>query len=129
MHKAVAFTGLLACSSLICWGAKAETALEVQSWCKPFVTAKLGANKRIWAEENEDAGFCWGAFAAIQELSRFRKSSGATMIDVCAPSDSSRLQFIKIFSKYVDDHPANAHETFALIAYLSLSEAFPCDRS
>jgi hypothetical protein len=83
MRKAVAFTGLLACSSLICWGAKAETALEVQSWCKPFVTAKLGANKRVWAEENKDTGFCWGAFAAIQEFSRFRKS-GAAMIDVCA---------------------------------------------
>jgi hypothetical protein len=130
MYKIFVFTGLLACSSLICWGAKAETALEVQSWCKPFVTAKLGTNNSVArVEEDPYTDFCWGAFAMIQEFSRFVRGDGTAMIDICAPSDSTRIQFIKIFYKYVDDHPANAHKPFAEIAYRSLSVAFPCNRS
>jgi hypothetical protein len=60
---------LLLCS--VSLDAKAETALEVQSWCKAVVNGKLGTNDTISYPPNHDTGFCWGAFGAIQELSKY----------------------------------------------------------
>ena len=106
--------------------AKAETALEVQSWCKAVVNGKLGANDTISYAPNHDTGFCWGAFGAIQELSKYAWDDGTRLLRVCAPADSSRLQYIKVFSKFVDDHPEDVHYEFARVARQALASAFPC---
>ena len=106
--------------------ANAETALEVQSWCKPVVNAKLGANDTISYKPTHDTGFCWGAFAAIQELSKYRWDDRTLLLRFCPPPTSSRLQYIKVVSKYVDDHPEDGHQEFAGVARLALASAFPC---
>lgn len=124
MRKAIAFVALMICS--VSLHAKAESALEIQSWCKGIVNAKLGANHTIFYTPNYNTGFCWGAFGAIQEFSRFLRNDNTPMIDVCAPPNSTRLQLIKIFSKYVDDHPESANRSFAIIALRALTRAFPC---
>jgi hypothetical protein len=114
---------LLLCVSSL--GARAETALEVQSWCKELVHAKIPADNRVFFKEDVYSGFCWDAFAVIQQFSRYTRN-GTLLLGMCAPADSTRLQFIKIFSKYVDDHPETAHRSFADVARLSLTEAFRC---
>jgi hypothetical protein len=103
-----------------------ETALVVQSWCKAIVSAKFGADRRVFFTQNQDTGFCWGAFATIQELSKYASSENARMLGICTPSTSTRIQLIKIFSKYVDDHPEAANQSFSDVALLSLTQAFPC---
>jgi hypothetical protein len=91
MHKAVAFTGLLACSSLICWRAKAETALEVQSWCKPFLTATFDANKTFWLrEQNQQRAFV-GAhlqrYKSIRGLLGNVAPAPGVLSDRCSPRE------------------------------------------
>jgi hypothetical protein len=113
---------------------RAETALEVESWCKPIANAAFGENGEISYHSNSDTEFCWGAFATIEELSRVLSSYSyndntltcTPLIGICAPSAVTRVQMIKIFSKYVDEHPDKSHLEFAVIARLSLAEAFPC---
>jgi hypothetical protein len=104
----------------------AETALEVQAWCKPVVNAEQLENSMIHYKGTHDTGFCWGGFATIQELAHYEWDSGTTILRFCPPPTLSRLQFIKIFSKYVDDHPEQGHEGFSRVAMLALTSAFPC---
>ena len=108
-------------------GATAQSALEVQSWCEPIVTAQIPSAGRILFPTNFNTGFCWGAFGAMQDISRIVIDRGRLLL-VCAPADSSRLQFIRVFYKYVSDHPEPANQPFGVIAQWSLAEAFPCVR-
>ncbi len=118
-----AAAALILCLSSL--GAEAETALEVQSWCKQIVNSKIHADNRVFFKEDVYSGFCWGTFAVVQQFSRY-SSNGTLLLGMCAPADSTRLQLVKIFSKYVDDHPETAHRSFADVARLSLTEAFRC---
>jgi hypothetical protein len=104
--------------------------LEVQSWCQAIANAKHGADNTIFYEPTRETGFCWGAFGAIQGLSKLMwSSSKAPMLGICAPEQSTRVQYIKIFSKYVSDHPETAHKDFAYIARLALQDAFLCSEA
>jgi hypothetical protein len=100
MRKLIVLTALVLCCASV--DAKAadtalETALEVQSWCKQIVTAKIAADSRLFFKLSHDTGFCWGAIGAIQDLARINTDDGTPMIGICAPSESTRLQMIKIF--------------------------------
>jgi hypothetical protein len=106
--------------------AKAETALEVQSWCQDIVHAELTTDKRVLFEPRYVTGFCWGVFGALQEISRIPVEIDGHLYLFCPPQNSTRVQFIKVFSRFVDTHPATANEEFGLIAVIALSHAFPC---
>lgn len=118
-------SGLVLVTSLD--GANAENALEMQSWCEPIATARILSPGTIHFQPTFNTGICWGAFGAIQEISRIYSDNGM-VLGVCAPEDSTRDQLIKIFYKYVTDHPDTANQPFGLIARLSLMDAFPCAR-
>jgi hypothetical protein len=44
-----------------------------------------------------------GAFTAVQELVTITDPPDGPLLEVCVPSDSTRLQMIKIFQKYTED--------------------------
>jgi hypothetical protein len=92
--------------------ANAETALEVQSWCKPVLNGRLGTDGMIYYTVTAETSFCWGAFAAIQEVSKYMWDDSTRLLGFCPPETSTKVQFIKIFSKYVDDHPEDANQAF-----------------
>ena len=94
--KTVALAMMVCAAS---FGANAETALEVRSWCNPVANAKLGANDVISYPPNHNTGFCWGAFATIQEFSKYRWPDNSMYLGFCPLPTSSRLQYVKVFSK------------------------------
>ena len=107
--------------------AKAETALEVKSSCKAVLRVRDSKADYLNLPRNFDAGFCWGAFASLQEISSsFPEGETSSLLGCCPPPDSTRLQYIRIFSKYVDDHPEAGQEDFVTVAIQSLQLAFPC---
>jgi hypothetical protein len=121
MHRAIVAAALMALS--ISTPTYAQTALEVESQCRGFATAAVYADGRVQFPAGGE--FCWGAFTSIQQLSRL------TMVDVpllrfCAPTDSTRLQFIKVFLAYSQRHPEKSHLDFGMTALQALIEAFPC---
>ena len=103
-----------------------ETTLEMQSWCKPFATIKVGEGRTFTMPSDYESRVCWGAFASIQELSRIVNDDGKPMIGFCTRSSSTRIQLIQIFLRYAQEHPEQANSDFAWVAGKALSEAFPC---
>jgi hypothetical protein len=85
--------------------AQVETALQVQSWCRAVANAPVRSDDRIGMEQTFDASFCWGAFATIQLLTEYVRADGTRVLGICVPPNSTRLELVKIFSKYLDEHP------------------------
>lgn len=111
--------------------ANAETALEVKSWCEPIAHGKRLSNGSIISDNTREQGFCWGAFAAIQGLSRLYKSKDldTPILHFCPPEKSTRGQFIAVFVRHVEEHPELGHEEFSWTAVNALVKAFPCSKS
>ncbi len=125
VHKSIAF--IVTAIVIASLPAKAETAREVHSSCKAVVGAKALNDDLLDLPGNFETGFCWGAFTSFQQISTiYREGEKASLLGNCAPPDSDRLQYIKIFSQYVDDHPKLGNEEFITVAAEALREAFPC---
>jgi hypothetical protein len=108
--------------------AKAETAAEVRASCKDVLKVKAKQkDDYLNFPSNFETGFCWGAFASLQQISGFFPENGKqSLLGCCPPPDSTRLQYIKIFAKYVDEHPEFGEEDFAAVAIQALQAAYPC---
>lgn len=127
VRTGTAFISLLLLLDLL-GGAEAETALEMQSWCGPIVNAQVPAPGTIHFVPTFETGLCWGSFAAIQQISKIYNDNDGTTIEICAPEDSTRYQFVRVFYKYVNDHPELANLPFAVVAQRALAQGFPCRR-
>lgn len=121
MRSVIAILFLLTASPAV-----AETALEVQSWCRAVANAEIREDGFIHFFSNQETGFCWGAFAGIQDFVIWTDKDGARILGLCVPAKATRLQLIKIFVKYVDDSPNIAHEPFTGVAVRAFAAAFPC---
>ena len=106
--------------------AKVETAGEMQSRCIGVAKAVKGSDRSIEFLATPDSYQCWGAFTAVQELVTITDPTDGPLLEVCVPSDSTRLQMIKIFQKYVGDHPEDGRLTFGYVVLKALWKAFPC---
>ena len=73
-------------------------------------------------------GFCWGAFALLQELGAVSTDGKNRLLGFCPPEDSTRIQFIRVFLKYAQDNPSELNKRFAYVAWDSLRAAFPCSQ-
>jgi hypothetical protein len=49
------------------------------------------------------------------------------ILRACQPSEVTIRQVMRIFVKFLDDHPEKLHLFPATIVHLSLSEVFPCN--
>jgi hypothetical protein len=106
--------------------AKAETAREMQLRCTGVAKAVKGSDRSIEFLASPDSYRCWGAFTAVQELVTIADPTDGPILEVCVPSDSTRLQMIKIFQKYAGDHPEDGHLPFGYVVLKALWKAFPC---
>ena len=106
--------------------AKVETAGEMQSRCIGVAKAVKGSDQSIEFLATPDSYRCWGAFTAVQELVTITDATDGPLLEVCVPSDSTRLQMITIFQKYAGDHPEDGHLTFGYVVLKALWKAFPC---
>ena len=103
-----------------------ESALELESWCKFIDTAPMRSDGTVGIPMTSRAQYCWGAFGAILQLSTAADSDGVTLLKICPPRKSTEVQVIKIFVRYVERHPEQAHLLFTQVALYALTEAFPC---
>ena len=115
--------GLLFCILTLPASVRAETALEVQSGCRPIAAAEVTPQGIIIPPNGLK---CWGAFGAVQDLIALTDATNRRLLQVCAPPNSTRRQLVLIFQKYVEQHPERAHEHFGIMVLDALGEAFPC---
>jgi hypothetical protein len=104
-----------------------EAAGMVAGWCRAIASVVERPDHSFPMPRDAETHFCWGAFAAIQQLAWLEDPRTHMMVlQVCAPKESSRLQFIRIFRRYVSDHPELEHLDFAAVAQNALAQSFPC---
>lgn len=63
--------------------------------------------------------YCMGYVAALVD------AMGANRV-ICPPSTVTQGQTMAIFSKYLDDHPEELHQSATYIAVVAFTDAFPC---
>jgi hypothetical protein len=56
-----------------------------------------------------DTGVCWGAFGAMQDVSRLVDEHGVSILPMGLPEGSTRTQIVTVFVSYVRNHPEQAH--------------------
>jgi hypothetical protein len=104
--------------------AHAQTALEVESWCRDFATIEVRADGTIKVPQTSQ--LCWGAFTATQQLIVLGDDRGLPLLKVCPPAATTLVQLIKVFLNYSRRHPERAHLSFGHAVWHALDEAFPC---
>ena len=106
----------------------AETAGEFVSLCATVTAAPTNKTGQLSFEPTFESGRCWGAFAAVQELSRIKRDvDKAPLLGICAPERTTRRQLVEIFADYVRSHPEAREQQFAVVVIIALEARFPCD--
>ena len=128
MKMLIAFaaaTGLLSTTQ-----AGAQSALQLRALCRDVADATPDAEGMVRFHINYETGLCWGAFASLQYLAAtiLSPNERVPILGFCAPAASTRLQFVRIFVRYVDEHPQQAQLNFTDAALLALTAAFPCSK-
>jgi hypothetical protein len=102
------------------------SALYAYQGCKSAESLHISPDGTVMLSD-PGAAFCWGAFTALRGVTKILSDDNRTMaLHVCAPTESTVSQYIRIFLKYVDDHPELAHQDFDFVALNALMLAFPC---
>lgn len=102
------------------------SALYVYEGCKAAANLVISSDRTVPLYD-PNAAFCCGAFTALRGVTSIVSNGNRTMVlHVCAPSQSTVSQYIRILLKYVDDHPERAHNDFEFVALEALMGAFPC---
>ena len=88
---------------------------------RDFVSRCQGAVKfseKDTINKDYDTGYCMGTF--------FGMSSVLNGEYICFPQGVTVKQSIRVFLKYMDDHPEKLHLQAPNLIYESLISAFPC---
>jgi len=107
---------------------RAESTAQMLSACRLVAQAPVKEKEdSFFMPPGEDAAKCWGFFMGLQSAIVLIPSKGAQpYLSVCAPPQSTRLQFVTIFVRYADENPQRLHEDVFLVALDALRAAFPC---
>ena len=98
-------------------------------WCTTIATLPVRGDGTIAMPGDVMSATCWGAFTALQQLGAMRPGEakdGPNLLLACPPANPTRLQTIRIFLKYVNQHPESKEKPFAAVAVAALRQAFPC---
>ena len=72
---------------------------------------------------------CWGAFIAIQQIMVYTDVQRRPLLSICAAPETTRIELIRVYSRYAEQHPEASHQRFAAVALLALTAAYPCRQS
>jgi hypothetical protein len=105
----------------------AETADEILSICERVTVAAADVGGQLHFDPTFEAGRCWGAFAAVQGLSRIKTGmSLPPILGICAPENTTRQELIRTFSNYVRTHPEFRSQDFAVVVVIALRSRYGC---
>jgi hypothetical protein len=106
-----------------------QTVQEMMSSCRTISEGEIVQDNVRFAKTFA-SGQCWGAFAVLQDLSRWvndvKRPKETALLDICSDAKSTRTQYIGVFMEHARRNPARWHEEFTPFAVESLSLAFRC---
>jgi hypothetical protein len=105
--------------------APAQTTNELVPSCEAVTNAARPAT--AGTIDIPQAGIlCWYYMAAIQNAAVLVDTDGRRLLGVCAPSDATLMDHVRIFVRYARRHQKDAPDNAAAVAIAALSEAYPC---
>lgn len=115
---------------LISHGACAEdrySAGDMFSDCQEIIdSVKASKNPDDLELENTFAsGRCWGAVLSMQQFVS-TKIEGKNILNICAPQDTTALQFVQVFVVFMQTNTRRQDEPATKVALAALRSAFPC---
>ncbi len=105
-------------------GATALTSKELLHSCQT-ITKTIGARKQSAIDIPEAGMACWYYMSAVQNMSALVDESGVRLLGICPPSESTVLDFIRIFVQHSRGKPINIGNAAALVLP-GLATTFPC---
>ena len=73
-----------------------------------------------------DANFCLGLVQGVVQTALIYEEAGSRMI--CIPGKGIKNeQGVRIFVRYLSDHPEQLHMNETVLLFIALQTAFPCD--
>lgn len=85
-------------------------------------TTGSGSDLRIPPEAQP----CWYYFSAVRGLTFIADEQGRMVMRICAPPESSLLQYVRVFVHYAQTNPDKLHMPAHHLIVSSLMKAFPC---
>ena len=110
-----------------CLNLHAETTEKLLFDCRPVTQAKVDSSGAVEMNTDFESGFCWGAFATIdQMLMAINATTHRPIFNVCLPKSHTRYQMISIFVRYAEKHPELYNQDSPWVAFEAAREVFPC---
>ncbi|MGA7225461.1 MAG: Rap1a/Tai family immunity protein, partial [Candidatus Acidiferrales bacterium] len=80
-----------------------------------------------------DVGFCFGFIDGANSAHQVWAASDKTnhrnhAMSYCFPDSVTNGQMLRVFVKYLDEHPQDLHEPAALLYIEAMRRAFPCGK-
>jgi len=113
------------CASLLSGKAAAKAPAELLQSCRAVIDA-AGATQSPSLDIPVAGLPCWYYMAAVQNLSVVVDERGRHLLGICAPQDTTLLEYVRIFTRYAQDHPQETADNPAALALRALLDAFPC---
>lgn len=122
--KAVVVAAILLGALLAGTPSRAETAGDLLNSCEAILkNMQTRSDGAVMFPRSGD--HCWFYMSAIQD-GTVLVTNNKRVLDVCAPPDSSLLQYVRIFVHYGRTNPSTLHQQAFATATYALREAFPC---
>ena len=142
LHRSATVAVALLLLGASCATSRAQSAEEMASDCKGIVQAKVydegEKGMALSIPDNVSSGTCWGAFLSFQSAIFYvgyeypdgtHSQTPRPFFGICAPTDVSTSQLIKVFVHYTDAHPEKLNDGFFQVALDAGKYAFPCKSS
>lgn len=127
MRYIVAALVLLIACLLAQHRATALTSNELLQSCQT-ITRTISTKKQPTIDIPEAGLACWYYMSAMQNMSVLVDGSGVRLLGVCPPSESTVLDFIRVFVQHSRGKAADVRNAAAL-ALPGLANAFPCQQA
>ena len=115
-------------------GAQTTTGAEIISKCNQAVRdVDNDTSTDKPPVKSFDVGFCFGFMDGANSAHQIWAASDKTnhrnhAMSYCFPDSVTNGQMLRVFVKYLDEHPQDLHEPAALLYIEAMRKAFPCGR-
>lgn len=107
--------------------AQAITGQQLLDQCSALERGAAVSGETVRLPAGEAAASCWVYMAAIQDMSAtVEREGGPSLIGSCVPSETTRLELVKAFTRYARTHRDDLSSRATVLVIPALIEAFPC---
>src|SRR4051812_41684538 len=107
--------------------AQAVTGQELLRQCDALERGAVVSGETIRLPKGQDAAACWVYMGAVQDFAATaEEESGPSLIGSCVPSEATRLDLVRAFTRYARTHRADLDLRATALVIPALSAAFPC---